>query len=363
MTNLAHTNPQQYMTQALQLAEQGRLTVTPNPMVGCVIVKDDEIIGSGYHQRAGDAHAEVIALQQAGDLANGATAYVTLEPCCHYGSTPPCTQALIAARIKKVFIASLDPNPLVCGKGIKALKNAGIEIELGICENEAIQLNEIFFHYMHYRTPFVIAKWAMSLDGKTITHLQDSPQISCNDSQLATHQLRQQVDAIVIGANTAIHDDPLLTVRLISHIVIKQPLRIILSSRGELPLNLKMFDPATPGKTMVITTDAISISQLHAFQQKNIETIILSKNLCGQVDLSSLLLELGKRGVTSLLVEGGMKLHESFFAENLVNKIHVYLAPVIIANLKQKQFINQVNISKVDRDFYFTANYKVSSHV
>lgn len=355
-------NNLQYMSHALQLAEQGRLTVTPNPMVGCVIVKNGQIIGTGFHKQAGLAHAEVIALQQAGDQAKAATAYVSLEPCCHHGRTPPCVEAIIQAGIKKVYAACLDPNPLVSGKGIQALQAAGIETEVGLCETEAIRLNEIFFHYMRHQQPFVIAKWAMSLDGKTITHPQDTRNISCEDARLASHQIRQQVDAIVIGAKTALQDDPLLTVR-ITPAPNKQPLRIVLSSRGELPLSLKIFDATLPGKTLVVTTDAISNTQLQAFQQNNIETLILPKNPNGQIDLSSFLIALGKRGVTSLLVEGGMTLRENFFQENLVNKIHVYLAPIIIGGLKQKQVINHINIAQIDRDFYFTADYKVNPHV
>lgn len=203
----------EYMRIALQLAQQGRCTVSPNPMVGCVIVKNNQIIGEGFHSYSGGPHAEIMALQQAGSNAQGAIAYITLEPCCHYGKTPPCTDALLQAGITHIVVACLDPNPLVAGKGLQQLQSAGMHVELGVGEEEAKRLNEIFFHYIRNQRPFVIAKWAMSLDGKTVTQPHDTRDISCLASHQASHQIRQQVDAILIGANTAIHDDPLLTVR------------------------------------------------------------------------------------------------------------------------------------------------------
>lgn len=339
-----------YMKLALQLAERGRSTVSPNPMVGCVIVKNNQIIGQGFHQRAGDAHAEIHALNAAGAEARDATAYVTLEPCCHFGRTPPCTQALIKAGIKKVVIACGDTNSLVGGKGIDELKAAGIEIETGLCESEAKQLNEIFFHYIKYKRPFVIAKWAMSLDGKIATHPNDSRQISNKAATEQVHQTRQRVDAILVGANTARQDNPLLTAR-INNQTNKHPLRVILSTQAELPVNLNIFDPNLPGKTLIAaTTDSLAIHSDH------IEILTLPKNNRGLVDLPSLLDELGKREITSLLVEGGNKVHESFFKENLVNKIQVYLAPTIISSLEKKYFVKNLNFSQLENDFCFTAD-------
>jgi len=356
MQATTHSN---FMSLALQLAEQGRLTVSPNPMVGCIIVKDDRIVGQGFHQRAGEPHAEIYALREAGTAARGATAYVSLEPCCHYNRTPPCTDALIRAGIKKVYVACLDPNPLVAGKGIEALREAGITVETGLLEAEASCLNEIFFHFMRHKRPFVIAKWAMSLDGKTITHPHDSKNISSGESRHTTHLLRQQVDAILIGARTAIDDNPLLTVRLDAENEknIKHPIRLILSSRGELPLDLRLFDSSMPAKTLLATTDAMKADQHKALRDKNIEVLVLPSDEQGRVDLSSLLDELGKKNITSLLVEGGMTIHESFFRKNLVNKIHVYLAPVIIGAMEQKQLIPYVQFSQIHGDFHFEANY------
>jgi len=345
-------NDQGYMHQALLLAERGRYTVSPNPMVGCILVKNNTIIAQSYHQKAGLAHAEILALKEAGDQAKNATAYVTLEPCCHYGRTPPCTDALIAAGIKKIFIASLDPNPLVAGQGIARLQAAGIEISTGIHESEAKKLNEIFFHYIQTKRPFIIAKWAMSLDGKTITHAEDSRIISDKASQQHSHELRQQVDAILIGSATAIKDDPLLTVRTSE--VQSQPLRIILSSQGNLPTHLKLFAPEHPGETLIVTTEFCSKENYAKFSDKNIEVLTVSANQFGQVDLHELLIELGKREITSVLVEGGRHTHESFFHENLVNKTHVYLAPTIIGKTKQKISVAPMQFMQLKNDLHIT---------
>lgn len=339
----------QLMSLALQLAEKGRLTVSPNPMVGCVIVNDDQIVGQGYHQQAGKPHAEIIALREAKEKAINATAYVTLEPCCHFGRTPPCVNALISAGIKKVFIACLDPNPLIAGQGIAALQAAGIEVYAGIAGSQAKQLNEVFFHYITQQRPFVIAKWAMSLDGKTITAEDDDRQITSLEAQIHTHQLRQQMDAILIGACTAVHDNPQLTVRLPAST--KQPTRIILAGKQYLPPHLKVFNKELGGKTIVAAPNKDSIKDLPS----HVEIISLPNNE-GLVDLPMLLNELAKREICSLLIEGGMKIHESFFKEKLVNKIQVYVAPVIISTLDQKRPINITQYLPIGIDHHFIGN-------
>jgi len=354
------TSHSDYMLLALLLAEGGRFTVSPNPMVGCVLVKHKQIVGEGFHLQAGGPHAEIMALQLAGSKAQGATAYVTLEPCCHYGRTPPCTQALIQAGIKEIFISSLDPNPLVAGKGIDLLRAAGITVHEGLMKAEATQLNEIFFHYIQSKRPFVIAKWAMSLDGKTATHQLDTNDISCPHSQQHSHQTRQQVDAILIGANTAIHDDPLLTVRHASthSTYVKQPIRIVLSKRGQLPTDLKLFNTPLAAKTIIATTDRVNTDWIKTMQTKQIEVLILPQDEEGNVDLMSLLDELGQREITSLLVEGGMTVHHHFFKKNLINKIQVYLAPIIIGSLEKKHGLANMQLKQIDSDFYFCADYK-----
>jgi len=351
------TTHSDYMKFALQLAERGRYTVSPNPMVGCIIVNQDKIVGQGYHQHAGGPHAEVLALQQAGREAKGATAYVTLEPCCHYGKTPPCTEALIKAGIRKLFVATSDPNPLVAGRGLQQLKEAGIEIEYGLHEQEAILLNEIFFHFIRTQQPFVIAKWAMSLDGKTITHTKDVNDISSPASREFSHHTRQQVDAILIGANTARLDNPVLTVRYPAENIttIKQPLRIVLTKQGDLPLNLKLLDS---GSTLVITTTLANSDWINALSHKNIEVMILPSHKNGNIDINHLLTQLGKRNISSLLVEGGMTVLQDFFHANKVNKIHVYLAPTIIGSMEKKQPVCNVKLTHIETDFLITADYQ-----
>ncbi|OGT35356.1 MAG: riboflavin biosynthesis protein RibD [Gammaproteobacteria bacterium RIFCSPHIGHO2_12_FULL_37_14] len=352
------------MQLALQLAEQGRFTVSPNPMVGCVIVKDNQIIGKGFHQRAGEAHAEIIALQEAGEQARDATLYVTLEPCCHDGKTPPCVSSLLQHSIKKIYIACLDPNPLVAGKGVESLRSAGIEVELGLLADQAIKLNQIFFHYITHKRPFIIAKWAMSLDGKTITYHSDDRNISCHASLVNSHHLRQQVDAILIGSKTATHDNPLLTARLVTNnMACKQPIRIILSAKGQLPLDLKLFDPSLPAKTILVTTEAVDKEWLKKIMDRQIEVLIVSTNTSGLIDLSHLADELGKKEITSVLVEGGRTTHEQFIQANLINQIHVYLAPTIIGSLENKRDLPEIELKMHDRDFHFTANYSESKYV
>lgn len=343
---------QQWMRLALALAEQGRGTVSPNPMVGCILVQEDRIVGQGYHQYAGGPHAEIVALNEAGLKAKGATAYVTLEPCCHHGRTPPCTDALIAAGIKQVYVACQDPNPLVAGYGIKQLVAAGIAVEVGLCAAEAMQLNEIFFHYIIYRRPFVIAKWAMSLDGKTKVSPEDDKKISSPTSHTHAHQIRHSVDAILIGANTLREDDPELTVRHVSSASSKQPIRIILTHKKELPINAKIFSATMPGKTIVAATH----HRYDFLANNNVEILVLPSNSAGEVSLTALLNELGKRHITSLLVEGGTMTHEKFFADNLINKIYVYLSPTIIAALKNKKLVQQITCEKLDRDYCFIAD-------
>ncbi|HVE44630.1 MAG TPA: bifunctional diaminohydroxyphosphoribosylaminopyrimidine deaminase/5-amino-6-(5-phosphoribosylamino)uracil reductase RibD [Gammaproteobacteria bacterium] len=338
---------QHYMQLALTLAENGRCTVSPNPMVGCVIVKEGTIVGTGFHQRAGEPHAERLALDEAGQQAQGATAYVTLEPCCHQGRTPPCTEVLIQAGIQKVYVATVDPNPLVGGKGILALQAAGIAVDIGLCETQAVQLNEIFFHYIKNRTPFVFAKWAMSLDGKTITHAQDTRDISGSAAQHYTHHLRQQVDAIIIGANTARYDNPMLTVRFSQEEHVKQPMRIIITTRP-LPLTLTLFSESLPGKTMIVTSQSFDVPPF-------VELVVLSADDRGRIDIKQLLLMLGERGVTSILLEGGQNLRDQFIKENSIQKSHVYVAPYLIGDAMKKQALQLHLSGRLESDFHFTA--------
>jgi diaminohydroxyphosphoribosylaminopyrimidine deaminase/5-amino-6-(5-phosphoribosylamino)uracil reductase len=315
-----------YMMRALELAAQARGQTSPNPMVGAILVKDGQVVGSGYHQRAGGPHAEVLALREAGERARGATLYVTLEPCCHFGRTPPCTQALIAAGVAEVHAAMTDPNPLMSGSGLAELKQAGMIVVAGEHEAEARLLNEVFLTYMTKRRPFVIVKYAMSLDGKIATRTGASRGLTGAAWLSELHTLRSQVDAILVGVNTVLADDPLLTARTGGDDV-RQPLRIVLDSTLRTPLGARMLDAATPGKTLIATTAQASREQAAALRERGAEVIALGEQ---RVDITALLRLLGERSISSLLVEGGSQVIASFVAAGLVDKVMAIVAPLLI---------------------------------
>ena len=345
-----------FMQEALKEAKRADYNLSPNPKVGCVIVKNNEIISRGYHRGSGQAHAEVDALNKIGKAAEGADLYVTLEPCCHTGKTPPCIEAIIKAGIGRVFFSIIDPNPQVAGQGVEKLRAAGIEVFQGLCKKEAREINRFFLHFMTKGLPYVIAKWAMSLDGKMTTREGDERQISSAESQAHLHRVRNEVDAILVGVNTIIADDPLLTTRLVEAEIIHQPLRIILDTKGRTPLSAKVLDGSLPGKTLMVTTELASQDGCQAI--KNVELLILP--LCNdRVDLKSLLEELSKRQIMSVLVEGGRTVLESFFAEDLVQETQIYLAAKFIGNLAQKKhlFLEAEEIVGEDRFFRFTSRH------
>ncbi len=322
-----------YMKHALGLARQGEGWTSPNPIVGAVIVKHGQVIGEGYHHRAGEPHAEAEALQVAGQNARDATLYVNLEPCNHHGRTPPCTQAIIDAGIAEVFYAVNDPNPNVAGNGHQRLVAAGLKVHQGPCSEEARYLNRFFFHYITANRPYVIAKFATSLDGKIATHTGHSQWISGEAARLEGHRLRHACDAILIGANTAIDDNPQLTTRLPGQ-PCSHPIRIVLDSQRRVPLGACLFDPSLPGKTMVATTSRVSTKRLEALRQQGVETLILPATGDGWVDIKSLLTELGKKQITSLMVEGGGQVLGSFFEAGLVDEVWAFIAPLIIGGAK-----------------------------
>jgi diaminohydroxyphosphoribosylaminopyrimidine deaminase/5-amino-6-(5-phosphoribosylamino)uracil reductase len=342
------------MLLALKLAQNGRYSVSPNPMVGCVLINDGCIVGTGWHKQAGHAHAEINALTDAGARAFGTTAYVNLEPCCHTGKTPPCTDALIKAGIKKVVIAMLDPNPLVCGKGIQALQQAGIEVEVGVEKQRAIELNQIFCHYIKTKRSFVFLKWAMSLDGKTITHAADSRKITHGITNQLTHDIRHSVDAILIGANTAISDNPQLTVRLINADMVKQPYRIVISRYGKIPLNLKLFSTKLKSKTMIATTQFADKEWVAECEAKGIKLLFIPTLKNRMINLKKLLVALADLQITSILVEGGMLTHYEFIQQNVVNKIQVFVAPTIIGNYQRKIKLPKLAMLDHGMDHSFT---------
>ncbi len=324
------------MQQALSLAQRGQFTALPNPMVGCILVKEGKIVGQGFHEKPGTAHAETHALREAGSNAKGASVYINLEPCCHFGRTPPCVDALIQAGIAEVFIAMEDPNPLIRGKSIEKLKACGIRVHLGLLNAEAQTLNRIFFHYITTQTPYVIGKWAMSLDGKMAVNPGDDPVLSSPESFKDLHELRQRTPGILIGSQTALHDNPSLTVRLGE--IHRQPQRIVLNTRADLPRTLALFDGTLPGKTWLICAE-----DTHPDFPAETTEIIPCKTKNGKIDLPSLMQILAEREIAAILVEGGRTLLNTFFQENLVNEVITYITPWIIADLPHKLRVQGLN--------------------
>jgi diaminohydroxyphosphoribosylaminopyrimidine deaminase/5-amino-6-(5-phosphoribosylamino)uracil reductase len=324
---------EKYMKRALALARRAQGRTSPNPLVGAVIVRDGQIVGEGYHRRAGEAHAEVIALQQAGERARGATLYVTLEPCAHQGRTPPCTKALIRAGVAQVYYALTDPDPRVCGRGAQALAEAGIAVQRGLCQEEALEINLPFFKRVTTGLPWVTAKFAMSLDGKIATRTGEARWISSAASRRRVHQLRNVSDAILVGAGTVLADDPQLTTRLeraTQGEPIHHPLRIVADSRGRVPLSARLFQADLPGRTVLATTCAAPAQHLQALQARGVEVWRLPADARGRVSMPALLQAIADRDLLTLLVEGGAELLASLFSQRLIDQVWVFLAPLII---------------------------------
>lgn len=342
-----------FMERALRLAKKGRGQTNPNPMVGAVIVKNNKVAGYGYHKRAGLDHAEVVAIKKAGPKAKGATLYVNLEPCDHFGRTPPCTEAIIKSGIKKVIAAMKDPNPINNGRGLKRLKEAGIGVISGILEQEAAQLNEVFVKYIKTGTPFVIVKVAQSLDGKIATRAGDSKWISSEDSRILVHRLRKQVDAIMVGANTIIKDNPLLTSRGLDcrpktkdqRPKDRQPLKVVVDHKLRIPYYSRIFSKDSPGKVIIATTKKAPKNKIKNFAELNCEILIL-KEKNKRMDLRHLMKELGKRKITSIMAEGGGELIGSLVEARLVDRFLFFIAPKIIGG---RDAITSVEGRGVDR--------------
>lgn len=319
---------EKFMLDALKLAEKGIGSVEPNPAVGCVIVKDNKIIGKGYHKRFGGPHAEINALsgcRKKGTDPTGATMYVTLEPCCHFGKTPPCTDAIIKAKIAKVVIAAIDPSKHANGKGIRLLKKAGIEIETGLCENQAKLLNAPFFKFAKTGKPWVILKWAQSKDGFLASkkHRWISNEKSRSDAQ----KLRRRADAILVGINTVLADNPLLTARPARKD--KKLLRIILDSRLRIPLNCNLTKTIKKAPVLVFTTNKNS-KKATLLKKKGVEIITVS-SAKGKCNLKDVLAAFAQKGIQQLLVEGGPTVIASFLKAGLADEIIIYIAPKILA--------------------------------
>ncbi|NLV76959.1 MAG: bifunctional diaminohydroxyphosphoribosylaminopyrimidine deaminase/5-amino-6-(5-phosphoribosylamino)uracil reductase RibD [Tissierellia bacterium] len=321
------------MEMALNLAKKGIGFTNPNPLVGAVIVKDGKVIGKGYHEKYGENHAEINALNNAKEDVHGATMYVNLEPCSHFGNVPPCVNRIIESGIKKVVIAMEDPNPIVSGKGIQILKENGLEVKIGVLKKEAEKLNEIFIKYISTGKPFVILKAGMSLDGKIATYTGDSRWITGKRAREYVHILRQRVSAILVGVNTVIVDDPMLNTRL-NNIECKDPIRIILDSHGRTPLKSNVLN-TNPSNTIVAVTNNALEKNIKAIEKIGAEVMITPVK-DGKVDLQFLMEKLGERKIDSLLIEGGGEINFSFLKEKLVDKVIFFIAPKIIGGETSK---------------------------
>jgi diaminohydroxyphosphoribosylaminopyrimidine deaminase/5-amino-6-(5-phosphoribosylamino)uracil reductase len=328
-----------WMRRALDLAERGRGFVEPNPLVGAVVVRDGRVIGEAWHEWFGQAHAEMTALAAAGDVARGATLYVTLEPCCHQGKTPPCTDAVLRAGIRRVVAAMADPFPQVAGKGIAHLRTAGVEVVVGEQEAQAQRLNAPYLKLLTTGRPYVHAKWAMSLDGKIATRTGDSKWISNEASRKPVHDLRGRMDAVIVGIGTALADDPRLTARPPRQ---RTATRIILDSQGRLPLTSLLVQTARETPTLIVTTEA----RADPFVALGCEVLSLpAANSRPAVD--ELLDELGRRRMTNVLVEGGAAVLGSFLDARAVDEVHVFLAPVLIGGTDAKPAIGGLGLERV----------------
>jgi len=313
-----------FMMRALSLAKRGIGRVSPNPMVGAVVVRGDKVVGEGYHHCAGEPHAEILALDAAGRAARDAELFLNLEPCVHTGRTGPCAPRVIESGVRRVIIGSLDPNPLVSGRGVAALKKAGIEVRVGVLKNECKKLNEIFFHWIVARKPFVILKAGISLDGKIATRTGKSKWITSEESRRRAHIIRSQVDAIIVGIGTVLTDDPSLTARISRK---RQPLPIVLDSGLDTPPKSKVL--SHPRGCLIVTSKGVPKSRRKALLTAGANIITLPVK-AGLIKWDPLLEELGKMGITSVLIEGGAAVFGSALEARVVNKLLLFVAPILI---------------------------------
>ena len=347
---------QVWMAQALTLAERGRGYVEPNPLVGAVIVRDGQVVGEGWHQRFGEAHAEVNALTAAGDAAQGAILYVTLEPCCHQGKTPPCTDAVRRAGVRRVVAAMLDPFPQVAGQGAAVLRAACMQVEIGILEAEARRLNAPYLKLLATGRPYVHAKWAMTLDGKIATRSGDSKWISNEAARRRVHELRGRMDAIIVGIGTVLADDPLLTARPPGP---RTPVRIVLDSQGRLPPGSKLVATAKDAATLVVTADTVPAARTEALRQLGC-TLLRQPADLGRPMVGALLDELGRRRMTNVLVEGGAEVFGSFLDAGEIDEVHVYVAPKLVGGAAARTALAGNGVAKV-ADALALANWQVEN--
>lgn len=333
----------EYMRRALELAENGLGKTNPNPLVGAVIVKNGRIIGEGWHERYGEAHAEVNAIRNATESVESAEIYVNLEPCCHFGKTPPCSDLIIEKGIKRVIIGSVDSNPKVEGVGIKRLREAGIEVTLGVMEEECRKLNEVFFHYHEKRRPFVVAKTAISLDGKTAAPTGESKWITGEAARNEVQHLRNRYSAIMVGIGTVIKDDPELTCRLEG---CKNPIRIILDSNLRINRNSRVLNDQQNNPTIIACTDYASFERASELEGLGAK-VLRCKSLGSHIDLEDLMGKLKELAIDSILLEGGSAVNDAAFSQGIVSKVIIYIAPKIIGGEKSKTFVGGKGVTQL----------------
>jgi diaminohydroxyphosphoribosylaminopyrimidine deaminase/5-amino-6-(5-phosphoribosylamino)uracil reductase len=326
-TRDSQVDDRRYMARALELARRGEGFTAPNPMVGCVVVRDGEIVGEGWHEGPGRPHAEIVALSAAGEAAKGSTIFVTLEPCSHFGRTPPCVDGIVASGVKEVVYTFDDPNPLAAG-GAGRLERRGVSLRKGVLADEARRLNRAWLHKLETGRPLIVAKVAMSLDGRIATTGGESKWITGSEARLRAHELRQWAGAIIAGANTVAADDPELTARIADR-PHANPLRVVLDSTARSWPGAKAFERTSPG-ALLATTAAASTDRLAKFEEHGVETLILETDDRGRPDLRSLVARIGERGIDCMLVEGGAAVLGAFFDARLVDELWVFTAPIVI---------------------------------
>jgi diaminohydroxyphosphoribosylaminopyrimidine deaminase/5-amino-6-(5-phosphoribosylamino)uracil reductase len=337
-----------FLEMAFGLAEKARGWTSPNPYVGAVITKGNRIVGTGYHERPGRPHAEIIALQQAGSLARNGTAYISLEPCVHWGRTPPCVDSLIQAGLKRIVVSALDPNPLVYTKGVKRMREAGINVSVGLLREKNIKLNEVYNKYIQKRIPFVTAKIATSVDGKIATKTLDSKWITSRMTREYAHLLRGEHQALMAGIGTLLRDDPRLTVR---HLLWKgkQITRVIIDSKLRFPLQAKILNTLNKGKILIFTHQSHLSRKADALQKKGVQIIALPSDPSRKINLKKVLSWLGKNEISSVFVEGGGLLLTSLLERNLIDKIYITFSPIFIGGEKAPSFFEGKGISSLSQ--------------
>ena len=340
----------EYMKMALELAGRGCGSVNPNPMVGAVIVKNGKIIGRGFHERYGEAHAERRALADCADPPEGATLYVTLEPCCHHGKTPPCTDAVIESGIRRVVVGSGDPNPLVAGRGIEILRQNGIEVTEGVLREECDRLNEVFFHFIKTGMPFVVMKYAMTMDGKIATYSGKSKWITGEAARRRVHSDRSRYTGIVVGVGTVLADDPMLDCRLVRG---RNPVRIICDTNLRTPLDSNVVRTANSQRTIIAACCADE-ARILPYRDAGCEILVLPES-GGHVDLKALMAALGEMKIDGLLLEGGAALNWSALESGIVNRIQAYIAPKLFGGERAKSPIGGVGVDDPNAAFRLTA--------